>query len=241
MLWKSLSAAQYCVERKYASYEISPVLIREFQDERAEQRDRLVRADSPLDREPEGWVRGHGKRLPGFLADPIQCPRRGSAIPCTRRTSSSTRRMSRSRSSSGLELRRPQSLRLGGNKIRACRVGTTLHTGISAQLPFGVRREPRPARFERLKTVLDERQLEREESRVEWSPLIAELPKPDREQPWDWPTLRSRLGMSRTRKDKNRSSGPASLAGGELLQYCLWYQGLSGAREKRMGRVSDNG
>ena len=111
-------AAQYCVERKYASYEEAPVLIREFQD--ATQRKNATALFARIrrlivSRVKDGSER-HGNGCPASWPTPIQCPRRGSAISCTRPTSSSTRRMSRSRSSNGLELRRPQSLRLGGNK-----------------------------------------------------------------------------------------------------------------------------
>ena len=64
-------AAQYCVERKYASYEEAPVLIREFQD--ATQRKNATALFARIRRlivsRAKGASEAHWKRLPGFLAD----------------------------------------------------------------------------------------------------------------------------------------------------------------------------
>jgi hypothetical protein len=70
------------------------------------------------------------------------------------------------------------------------------------------------------------------ESRVEWSPLIAELPKPGREQRWDWPTLCFAAWDEPHEEGQKPIFGGVALTGGELLKYCLWYQGLSGLEQK---------
>ena len=67
---------------------------------------------------------------------------------------------------------------------------------------------------------------------MEWSPLIAELPKPDREQRWDWPTLCFAAWDEPNEEGQKPIFGSVGLTGGELLQYCLWYQGLSGLEKK---------
>jgi hypothetical protein len=71
-----------------------------------------------------------------------------------------------------------------------------------------------------------------QESRVEWSSLIAELPEPDREQPWDWPTLCFAAWDEPNEEGQKQIFGSAGLTGEELLKYCLWYQGLSGFEKK---------
>ncbi len=66
-----LRAAQYCVERKYASYEEAPILLREFQD--ASQRNNATALFARIRRlivsRAKGASEAHGKPSLGFLSD----------------------------------------------------------------------------------------------------------------------------------------------------------------------------
>ncbi|HEV8068835.1 MAG TPA: hypothetical protein VGP76_13945 [Planctomycetaceae bacterium] len=73
------------------------------------------------------------------------------------------------------------------------------------------------------------------ERRVEWSPLIAELPKPNREESpfsFEWPTLCFAAWDEPNEEQQKKQFGNVGLTGDSLLDYCTWYSGLS-ALEKR--------
>jgi hypothetical protein len=73
------------------------------------------------------------------------------------------------------------------------------------------------------------------ERRVEWSPLIAELPKPNREKSpfsFEWPTLCFAAWDEPNEEQQKKQFGNVGLTGDSLLDYCTWYAGLS-ALEKR--------
>jgi hypothetical protein len=71
--------------------------------------------------------------------------------------------------------------------------------------------------------------------RVDWSPLIAELSKPARDDSgpfFEWPTLCFAAWDEPNEEQQKKQFGSVGLAGHELLNYCTWYTGLS-ALEKR--------
>ena len=73
------------------------------------------------------------------------------------------------------------------------------------------------------------------ERRVEWSPLIAELPRPNREKSpfsFEWPTVCFAAWDEPNEQQQNKQLGRVGLTGHALLDYCTWYTGLS-ALEKR--------
>jgi hypothetical protein len=74
-----------------------------------------------------------------------------------------------------------------------------------------------------------------EQRRVEWSTLIAELPKPNRDASvpsFEWPTLCFAAWDEPNEEQQKKQFGNVGLTGHALLDYCTWYAGLS-ALEKR--------
>jgi hypothetical protein len=74
-----------------------------------------------------------------------------------------------------------------------------------------------------------------QQRRVEWSPLIAELPKPNRDESephFEWPTLCFAAWDEPNEDRQKKQFGNVGLTGHALLDYCTWYTGLS-ALEKR--------
>jgi hypothetical protein len=68
------------------------------------------------------------------------------------------------------------------------------------------------------------------EQRVEWSPLTAELPKPNREKSpfsFEWPTLCFAAWDEPNESHQKPLFGRVALTGSALLDYCQWYEGLS--------------
>jgi hypothetical protein len=73
------------------------------------------------------------------------------------------------------------------------------------------------------------------DNRVEWSPLIAELPKPDRKKSplwFEWPSLCFAAWDEPNEATQKQIFGRTGLTEAQLLDYCLWYQGLSGLEKK---------
>jgi hypothetical protein len=73
------------------------------------------------------------------------------------------------------------------------------------------------------------------EQRVEWSPLIAERLTPNREKAplaFEWPTLCYAAWDEPDDGQQKQIFGQTGLTGPQLLDYCLWYQGLTGSEKK---------
>jgi hypothetical protein len=73
------------------------------------------------------------------------------------------------------------------------------------------------------------------ERRIEWSPLIAEFPKPNQKKSpfaFQWPTLCFAAWDEPNEEQQKKQFGNVGLIGDALLNYCTWYAGLS-ALEKR--------
>jgi len=224
-------AAQYCVERKYASYEETPALLREFEEttRRKNLAPLFPRIRRLLVLHANGSPEGHTKLTLGFLADlkamsasweryfvhSPYCKQHtvADAIEVQKRlgAEASSRR---EHAVAGDAL---SQLLLQAFPISSHFLSDASHVHLRLQAP----RKP----------FWSNGGWNAKESRVEWSPLIAELPKPDREQRWDWPTMCFAAWDEPNAEKQKPVFGSVGLTGAELFRYCLWYQGLSGVEQ----------
>ncbi len=251
-------AAQYCVEKNYASYEETPVLLREFGDasRRKNGAALFARIRRLLVLHANGASDSHPKLSLGFLADSQ------TAYASWQRYFLHTPYFRQHKADVAAEVQ--QQL---GPKAAAAAKELQLGQGGTGK---GGTRKPKAVDLSRWEQATAEAELgnlflqafpityhllsdasrvrlrlqaprkpfwsngswNAKESRVEWSPLIAELPKPGREQRWDWPTLCFAAWDEPHEQGQKPIFGSVALTGGELLKYCLWYQGLSGLEQK---------
>jgi hypothetical protein len=227
-----LRAAQYCVERKYAAYEEAPVLLREFQD--ASQRNNATALFARIRRlivsHAKGATEARWKKSLSFLAD-------------SKTVSSSWQRYfvhSGYFKQHSAEVANEVQKRLGHeaayqqeNHAAEDAVGHLFLQAFPINNHFLSDVSRVRARLQApRKPFWTNGSWNAQESRVEWSSLIAELPEPDREQPWDWPTLCFAAWDEPNEEGQKPIFGSVGLTGGHLLNYCLWYQGLSGLEKK---------
>jgi hypothetical protein len=231
-----LRAAQYCVERKYASYEEAPVLLREFQD--ASQRNNATALFARIRRliasRAHGASAAHEKPSLGFLADSK------TMSASWQRYIVQTAYFKQHNADVASEVRErfgPQATAAIPSQWEQAAADAEMSHLFLQAFPISyyflsdvsrVRARLNAPR----KPFWTNGSWNAQESRVEWSPPIAELPKPNREQPWDCPTLCFAAWDEPNEEGQKQIFGSAGLAGGELLQYCLWYQGLSGLEKK---------
>jgi hypothetical protein len=257
-------AAQYCVERKYATYEEVPVLLREIEDASSRKNSAALftRIRRLLVLHAYGASAAHAKLSLGFLADAK------TAYASWQRHFVHTRYFQQHKAEVAAEVRQQLGLKAAdaANEFQRGKGGTRkTDTGQDGTL------KPKAVDLSRWEQAVAEAEFARlffmqafpityhflsdksrvrlrlqaprkpfwsngswnaKESRVEWSPLIAELPKPEHEQRWDWPTLCFAAWDEPNQDGQKPIFGSVGLTGGELLKYCLWYQGLSELEKK---------
>jgi hypothetical protein len=232
----AVRAAQYCVERGYASYEEAPVLMREFED--ATRRDHsialLARIRRLIVRRAKSSSEARWKRLPGFLADlnsvSASWERYFVRSPYFKRRVAELVKEIKQRhevptGNAPLSRWRQDAVQAELNQLFLGAFPLNYHFLSDASRVRARLQAPR-------KPFWTNGSWNAQESRVEWSPLVAELPKPDREQFWDWPTLCFAAWDEPNEEGQKPIFGSVGLTGQELLTYCLWYQGLSGLEKK---------
>jgi hypothetical protein len=256
-------AAQYCVERKYASYEETPALLREFGDasRRKNATALFARIRRLLVLHANGASDSHPTLSLGFLADSqtayASWQRYFVHTPYFQQHKADVaaevgQQLGPAAAAAAKELQQGK----GGTGQGGTEKGSTLKPKAgdlsrweqaTAEAELGhLFLQAFPITYHLLsdasrvrlrlqaprKPFWSNGSWNAKESRVEWSPLIAELPKPGREQRWDWPTLCFAAWDEPHEEGQKPVFGGVALTGGELLKYCLWYQGLSGLEQK---------
>jgi len=244
----ALRAAQYGVERNYANYEEAPRLRRELQDamQRGDATALLTRIRRLIAVRAGGASEGTWKKSLGFLADSE------SVVASWHRYFVQTAYFKQHQA----EVRREVEQRIGPEPRVAATTSPTSTSGAAKRdgvTPTLWERETEstmltelalrafPVSFHflsdasRLRASLKaprkpfwaNGKWNEKDQRVEWSPLIAELPKPDRPEPWELPAFCFAAWDEPNEVEQKRVFGSVGLIGSDLLNYCLWYGGLS--------------
>jgi len=251
-------AAQYCVEKKYASYEETPILLREFQN--ASQRKNATALFARIRRllvlHANVASGSHAKLSLGFLADEqtvsASWQRYFMHTPYFKQHQADVaaevqQQLGPGAAAAANKLQQGKDGTGQGGTLKPKPVDLSRWEQTTAEAEFGnLFLQAFPISYHLLsdasrvrlrlqaprKPFWSNGSWNAKESRVEWSPLIAELAKPDREQRWDWPTLCFAAWDEPNEQGQKPIFGSVGLTGGELLKYCLWYQGLSGLEKK---------
>jgi len=250
-----LRAAQYLVERNYASCDEAPALRRELQD--ALQRDNAAALLARISRflaARAGGSEAHWKQALAFLSDPSrtqvswhrffwQSPyfkkhvadlKRGHAKPSAAPPGST---------SNGPDAKSLISAQFAEEK-EGDLLGNLFWSAFppSSHILSNVSRVRATLEAPR-KPFWTNGKWNEKEQRVEWSPLIAELPKPDREKSplwFEWPTLCFAAWDEPNDEKQKQTFGRTGLTGDKLLDYCLWYEGLTGPERKEWEALLPN-
>ncbi len=246
----ALRAAQYCVERNYASYEDAPALRRQLQD--ALQRDDAGALLARIRRflaERAGRADGHWNQALTFLSDWTrvqvswhrffwQSPYFKKHVADIKREhghSFGSKASAAAPMSPGSTSNLPDTKSIISARFAAEEEGELMGNLLwsafqpSSHFLSDVSRVRATLETPR-KPFWSNGKWNEKEQRVEWSPLIAELPQPDREKSplaFEWPTLCFAAWDEPNKEKQKQIFGRTGLTGPQLLDYCLWYQGLS--------------
>ncbi|HET6327630.1 MAG TPA: hypothetical protein VFG04_23305 [Planctomycetaceae bacterium] len=251
----AIRAAQYCVERNYVTYEETPTLRREFED--AQERDNptaLLKRIRQLIVVRAGATETRWKQSLEFLSDTgrlqVSWHRYFWQSPYFKKTVADIglerRQVLRSRAS-GEDATSPGSTSDAAepkpifsaqfvDAKEAAFLGNLFWSAFAFNSHFlsDVSRVQANLEAPR-KPFWTNGKWNDKQRRVEWSPLIAELPKPDGEKSpfsFEWPALCFAVWDEPSDAEQKRIFGRIGLTGHHLLDYCLWYGGLSGLEKK---------